>query len=119
MSIVEYKGQTLTVGQWITGDSYLRSGFASGVALIAKVTAKSIVAAEHRSYRGGIDVGPPRMMCNTSVTFVCDTMEEAQAVIDAHRKHVESEMRIERRLSEEASERRRAAIAALVSGGAA
>jgi uncharacterized protein YlxP (DUF503 family) len=114
MATQRYDGQPLAVGQWVNLDTMLRIGFAGRPARVLEVKPKSVIVEEaHRIKRTGeVDAAPLSSRRLTSITFVSDTMEEAEAVLDASWAFTDAELEIERGLKKLAGLRRVAAIEA-------
>lgn len=113
MTIKKYSGQDLHVGQWVNLETAVRVGFAGNPAKILELKPQSIVVEPvRRTLSGGVDVEQKRIYRLKSISFVCDTFDEAEAVRNASREFVDREMKAERAAQEQANIRRLEAIAA-------
>lgn len=114
MATTKFAGQALAVGQWVNLDTMLLVGFAGRPARVVEVKPKSVVVEEaHRSRRtGDVEIDPPKIRRLTNITFVSDTMEEAEAMLAASWAFIEAEIAIERDQKKAADARRAAAIGA-------
>lgn len=95
MAITKYTSDIeLKPGMYVNLDSLYREGFAGQPALIKKVTAASIVVTEMRTQRhfktGEITTedGVDSTRRKSSISWVCDTLEEAQLMLLASSDHV-------------------------------
>ncbi len=96
MAIIKYtRDMSLTEGMYVNLDSIMREGFAGRPVLIKKVTAASIVCNPVRidkHFKTGAvttEVESDTTRRKNSITWVCDTLEEAQHMFEASQKHVQ------------------------------
>lgn len=120
MSIKKYTpGMAIQVGQWVTLDSYLRGGIAGRPAQVLAKTEKTVRVSELEPRFCVDEMGHPRSRRLTSVTFVCDTKDEAIRVRAAAMDDMDLQWKIERERNKEDAARRAAVVAKLLEGGEA
>ncbi len=106
MAITPYTGQPLTPGMLVCRRSILISGFAARPVTIVKVAGSRAIVRDRDGDEARIGL--------TTIAFLVDTEEEGLALHEASISFVESEREHERLFQQARSERKRAAIQAVI-----
>lgn len=103
MSIKAYNSDVpLSIGQWVCFDGIVMNAFASRPAVIRKLTKSSIVCeVPHFLENTNVIEWESMVKRKSNITFVADTKEEADAMAQASRSHVENVLKRERDLKNE------------------
>ncbi len=122
MAITLYRpGLEIRVGQFVNMATILRIGFASRPARVAEVKRASVVVEDARRSRdgdGAIEFDAPRTKRMTSVTFVCDTFDEAESVSLASARFSHEMFEREREYTTETARLKAEALRAVLSANA-